>query len=224
MAGPDVFISYARADTEVARRLSRTLAARDMVAWWDDRIELSAPWTDVLLNNLVSAASVLVLWSCNSVDREWVLREAEDARSRGKLLQLRLDSTPLPEPFASLQAASLPTWEENTHPRGIRQIVNEIATRAEKPLPFDEHQRVLQLRLSSKKVHQFIASKKHRDGYFPKLDGTLYADIWESLIGQSPIKLYDELRPGSRHHLDEDRYYELIEYLSDVAGEAAGTN
>jgi hypothetical protein len=224
MAGPDVFISYARPDTEITRRLSRILAARDLVAWWDDRIELSAPWTDVLLDQLASAVSVLVLWSRNSVDREWVLREAKDALSRGTLVQLRLDSTSLPEPFARLQAVSLPVWEENTHPRSIRRIVNEIASRAGKPIPFDEHQSVLELTLSSDKIDRFVSTKKHYEGYFPKLDGPLYKDIWEMLTGQSPIKLYDELRPGSRNDVDEDRYYELIEYLSEVPSDDALTS
>jgi hypothetical protein len=70
----DVFISYARPDYDTAQRVARTLALINLKAWWDDRIELSQGWEEVITTNLAAANSVLVLWSKNSVESEWVNR------------------------------------------------------------------------------------------------------------------------------------------------------
>jgi len=81
----------------------------------------------------------------------------------------------------------------------------------------DEHARALGLHISFEKVDAFVSTKKHHEGYFPRLDGPLYKDIWE--MGMTgTIKLYDELRPGSRSSVSDERYYEFIEYLADDDG------
>jgi hypothetical protein len=142
-----------------------------------------------------------------------VYREATFARERNKLLQLRIGKAPLPGDFGTLQAAELPVWEENTLPRGIRTVLNTLAALDGKPPVVADHTRVLKRRISFDGVDAFVQRKKHHEGYFPRLDGPLYKDIWE--MGMSNlIKLYDELLLGSRMSVTEERYYELIEYLS----------
>lgn len=120
----------------------------------------------------------------------------------------------LPADFGKLQAADVPIWEENTFPRGIRRILNAIAVLQGGAPVLEEYAHIRGKRVSGDKVDRFVQQKKHHEGYFPELDGTLYKDVWEMLMSDQ-IKLYDELRLGSRLHLDEERYYELIEYLSE---------
>ena len=209
----DVFLSYARPDQDIVRRFSKTLTRYGVTSWWDDGIGLSQEWEKAIYDNLSGARSVLVIWSKNSIGREWVNAEANEALAQGKLIQACLDKTPLIGVFAALQTAEISTWEDNTYPRGLRRIVNEIAQRAGKSPPLNEYEHIRGLRISSTKMGEFEHRKKHREGYFQKLDGPLYADFCEMLIS-GEIKLYDELRRGSRHNLSEDRYYEMVEYLS----------
>jgi TIR domain len=209
----DVFISYARMDFDVAKRLAGIFERFALSPWWDDRIELSKPWDEAIYDNLKAIHSVVVLWTGNSVSSEWVRQEASYALDRNKYLSIAFRGAVPPDRFGSIQAANLPRWEENTLPRAIRRVLNEVADRAGKPPVLDEHTDVLSLEICSEKVRKFVASKKHHENYFPKLDGPLYADIWAMMM-QRKITLYDELKIGSRHNLTEDRYYELIEYLS----------
>jgi len=208
------FISYSHRDRALARRLSEVLSKFDLEHWWDDRIELSARWSAELERRLLAATSIVVLWTSSSTQSEWVCREATFAAESSKLVQLRISNATLPHPFAELQAADVPVWEEGTFPRGIRRALNSIAAFQAVGPVLDEYTHIYQLTLSDSKVMQFLHHKKHREGHFPKLDGPLYKDIWEMQMA-GRIKLYDELHPGSRHNMDEERYYELIEYLSD---------
>jgi hypothetical protein len=208
------FISYSHHDRALAQRISKTLSRFNLQYWWDDRIELSAPWSPVLKERLTAASSVLVLWTPPAAASEWVLYEAAFAHKHEKLVQMRVGETTLPAAFAALQAADLSVWPENTLPRGIRRVLNKIADLQGLSAVVDEHTRAQNLVLSSARVARFIDEKKHHEGYFPKLDGPLYKDIWEMQMNGC-VKLYDELYPGSRTGLDEERYYELLEFLSD---------
>ena len=211
------FISYSHHDRTLARRLSRVLTEFGLEHWWDDALALSTPWNAVLEQRLRSASSIVVLWTPKSSNSEWVHREARMGADVAKLVQLRFGEASLPAEFAALQAAEVPNWEENTHPRGIRRALNEVARLQQRDPVLQEHLRMRGLVISDSRVTKFIDGKKHHEGYFPKLDGPLYKDIWEmQMSGQ--IKLYDELRLGSRHSVDEERYYELLEYLSDASG------
>jgi hypothetical protein len=208
------FISYSHVDRQLALRVAGTLRRFGLEHWWDDRIPLSKLWNDEIDANLAAASAVLVIWTEASAKSEWVIREAMFAQANDKLVQLRMNGAPLPEGFGALQAAEIPVWEDNTLPRGIRSALNKVAALARRPAVVEEYTRVLGLNISFEKVDAFLSQKKHYEGYFPRLDGALYKDIWEMGTSKT-IKLYDELLPGSRSNVDEERYYELIEYLAN---------
>jgi hypothetical protein len=198
----------------LAKRLAQTLTRYGLKVWWDDRIALSERWDYAIEANLNAAKSVLVIWSRTSTASEWVNREATMALAQDKLVQMRTEEISLPDSFGLINAADVFRWERNTLPKGIRRIVNEVASRAGKGQPLNQFDHIEGLVISSNKVSKFIAEKKHREGYFPKLGDMMYADFWDMMMSNT-IKLYDELRPGSRNSVTEERYYELVEYLSD---------
>lgn len=210
------FISYSHHDRSLARRLSRVATGFGLEHWWDDELALSTPWNAELEQRLGSATSIVVLWTPKSCNSDWVQREARIGADAAKLVQLRFDQASLPNEFAALQAADVPSWEENTHPRGIRRALNGIARLQSRDPVLAEHLDIRRLVISDSRIGQFIDKKKHHEGYFPRLDGPLYKDLWEMQMG-GQIKLYDELRLGSRHQVDEERYYELLEYLSHAS-------
>jgi TIR domain len=209
------FISYSHTDRALTRRLAATLRGLDLECWWDDQISLSSPWNAALELQLESATSIVTLWTKSSVLSDWVAREATHGATHAKLVQIRFANADLPSPFAALQAADVPVWEDNTFPRGIRLALNSIAQLQGRPQVLDEYKHILRRTIVWGMVMQFIDQKKHCEKYFPKLDGPVFKDIWEMSMDKR-IKLYDELHPATRSTVDEERYYELIEYLSEA--------
>lgn len=207
-------ISYSHLDRQLAIRMSRVLSEFKLDNWWDNKLELSSVWNYELEDKLARSTSIVVLWTPNSYNSDWVKREASIAVDNSKLIQLNFFGTKLPSSFARLQAAEIPTWETNTFPRGIRLALNEIAKYQNIAPVLSDYSYLFNLKISDEKVCKFVEDKKHRQGYFPKLDGPLYKDIWEMQIS-GKLKLYDELYVGSKYGLGEERYYELLEYLSE---------
>ena len=63
----DFFISYRRADQAIARQLVEALESRGASVWWDAKIEAGADWRDAIVDNLVDADTLIILFSeeCN---------------------------------------------------------------------------------------------------------------------------------------------------------------
>ena len=106
----DVFISYARADEPVARRVARSLEGAGIEVWWDAELPAHRAYTDVIERNLAQAKAVVVLWSKGAVGSQWVRAEADFARNAGKLVQAQLDGSLPPMPFNQIQCADLRGW------------------------------------------------------------------------------------------------------------------
>lgn len=208
------FISYSHLDRQLAIRMSKVLSEFKLDNWWDNKLKLSSPWSSELEDKLARSTSIVVLWTPNSCTSNWVKREASIGVDNYKLIQLNFFETKLPPRFAKLQAAEIPSWEANTFPRGIRIALNEIAKYQNIEPVLSDYSYLFSFKISDEKVWKFVEEKKHHQGYFPKLDGTLYKDIWDMQMS-GKLKLYDELHVGSRFYLDEERYYELLEYLSE---------
>ena len=59
----DVFISYARADEAVARRVAKALQSAGLDVWWDADLPAHRAYSEVIERNLADAKAVVVLWS-----------------------------------------------------------------------------------------------------------------------------------------------------------------
>ncbi len=64
----DIFLSYRRADQELARALVEALDARGVGVWWDQKIEGGVDWRDAIVENLISSDMLVILFSeeCNA--------------------------------------------------------------------------------------------------------------------------------------------------------------
>jgi TolB-like protein/Tfp pilus assembly protein PilF len=142
-----IFISYARSTESEAQRIETSLRALGHEVWRDDQIAAHQAFGKALEERLTSAGVVLVLWSADAADSEWVRSEASRARAMGKLVQLTLDNSPLPMPFDQIQCVSLAGWSGEPDAPGWRKIVASVAdvlggahvvsaSAAPTPLPF----------------------------------------------------------------------------------------
>jgi hypothetical protein len=86
------------------------LAQLGWSVWWDRTILPGKRWEEVIETALDEARCVIVLWSKDSIQSEWVRVEANEARQRGILVPALLDDVKIPLPFRGIQAANLVHW------------------------------------------------------------------------------------------------------------------
>jgi hypothetical protein len=104
-----VFISYARADTELAWRIVRGLRALDVHVWWDQEMT-SVDWHYELANRINELAAVVVLWTPRSCNSDAVRDEARLAGKKDKLVNLLFELPEPPYPFERLTGLSIEDW------------------------------------------------------------------------------------------------------------------
>nr|WP_161593748.1 TIR domain-containing protein [Parerythrobacter lutipelagi] len=114
----DVFISYSRTDKNIAEQLAVALEAAGISSWLDQHLQGGSTFTDVTEQELVDAASVVVLWTDTSVKSNWVKDEAQVGREQGKLVPLLIDGTLPPLGFRQIQAIDFTNWPKDTVPFG----------------------------------------------------------------------------------------------------------
>ena len=123
----DVFISYARSTEREAKRVADALRALGYGVWRDDELPAHRSFADVIEERLKKAKAVVVLWSKEAAQSEWVQSEADRARAERKLVQLTLDGAPLPMPFDRIQCANLVGWSGDLASPGWIKVAASVA-------------------------------------------------------------------------------------------------
>ena len=129
----DIFLSYAAEDRETARKLAAALETTGWSVWWDRRIPAGMTWRDVIQNALDTMHCMVVLWSRNSIESRWVSEEAEEARTRGKLVPVMIEEVNPPLGFRSIHAADLMEWDGAPNAPGLLQLISDLESLLGKP-------------------------------------------------------------------------------------------
>ncbi|MCL6697903.1 TIR domain-containing protein [Sphingomonas sp. NSE70-1] len=127
---PGVFISYCRPSAQVAEQVAAALSSMGYEVWRDDQLPAHRAYGDVIEENLRAAKAVVVLWSADACQSQWVRAEADYARQAGVLVQASLDGTIPPLPFNQIQCADLSAWEGDRQASGWRKIEQSVAALA----------------------------------------------------------------------------------------------
>src|SRR5476649_2489640 len=106
----DIFISYARSTAHQAHAVAEALRALGYEVWRDDELPAHRAYAEVIAERLASAKAVVVIWSADAVQSQWVRSEADRGRADGKLVQLAFDGSRPPMPFDQIQCADLAGW------------------------------------------------------------------------------------------------------------------
>ena len=118
--GHDIFISYSREDRARVGVLAEALEREGWRVWWDRKLMPGDTFDRVITEALAAAKVVVAVWSRISVDRDWVLNEADEGRRRNILVPVRIDPVDIPLGFRRVQAADLSGWKgEQDHPELI---------------------------------------------------------------------------------------------------------
>ena len=106
----DVFISYSRKDSKVAHQVYDYLTMHGVSCWIDKfSIEPGEAYAAAIERGVMSASSLVVIYSKNVLDTNNVLSELELAHNHHKrIISFRLDDAPMREGYAFY--LSLPQW------------------------------------------------------------------------------------------------------------------
>jgi len=114
----DVFISYQHRDREAAAHVANALAREGLQVWWDQDLQAGDHWDQMIEQQLEIAKCVIVIWSRNSLQSNFVKAEAQKGFTRNILVGAMLEQVELPAPFNVVQAADI-----RTRP-GMREILD----------------------------------------------------------------------------------------------------
>lgn len=137
-ATADIFIAYARSDKARVQSIVNALREAGFIVFIDVDITPGLKWAKVIEQQLDDAHCVLVIWSKQSVDRDYVIEEASRGRERQVLLPVMIDTVKLPLGFASYQASDLVAWDGLVdHPSWQQVLVraDEIVSKSTGQLP-----------------------------------------------------------------------------------------
>jgi hypothetical protein len=83
-------------------------------------------WRNVLEEALQNMRCMVVLWSANSINSEWVKEEAEEGKTQRKLVPILIESVKPPMGFRTIQAADLIGWNGNNNLPGLQQLLADL--------------------------------------------------------------------------------------------------
>src|SRR5690242_14806603 len=133
MAG--VFLSYDRDDGAAAKVIANALERAGHSVWWDLHVRGGAQFSKVIEEALKAADAVVVLWSKNSIESNWVRDEAAAGRDSGRLVPTTIDGTEPPLGFRQYQTIPLTDWKRGAKGRGIESLLRALATDGESGPP-----------------------------------------------------------------------------------------
>jgi TolB-like protein len=107
----DIFLSYSREDQATARRFAEGLEQEGFGVWWDQTLRTGENYDRVTEAALRDARAVVVLWSKQSVNSQWVRAEATTADRRGTLLPVMIEPCERPIMFELKHTAELAHWD-----------------------------------------------------------------------------------------------------------------
>jgi TIR domain len=123
----DIFISYEKTDLSTAELLARALGAHGWSVFWDRTIAIGDAWRRRIGKELDDANCIVVLWSKNSVESDWVHEEADEGKRRGVLVPLLIDDTPRPPfGFRGIQTGNLVNWDGPVLATPFQKLVTDL--------------------------------------------------------------------------------------------------
>ncbi|WP_051531208.1 TIR domain-containing protein [Sphingomonas sp. URHD0057] len=125
-----IFLSYARADVDCARKLADLVARAGHDVWWDRELHGGSRFSTEIDKALNDAEAVIVLWSQSSLESAWVQDEAAEGRDSGRLVPATIDAVRPPLGFRQYQAVDLTDLNNGQQPERLEELLRAIVKMA----------------------------------------------------------------------------------------------
>lgn len=128
----ELFISYGRKNRDIVEPIVTLLKELGVVAWMDSGIQAGERYRREIRSQLKDAKAVLVCWSPEALDSDWVDYEADIALEYGTYVPVLLAPCALQPPFSSFQTPDLSKWNgQPTHPDWL-MLIDKIAEKVDR--------------------------------------------------------------------------------------------
>jgi hypothetical protein len=125
----DIFVSYASEDYDQIKKLVRSFEDQGWRVFWDNIIPPGLTWRKYIGQALYNSKLMIVVWSINSINSEWVLEEAEHGKRLTILIPVRIDDVDPPFGFSGIQVAPLMRSSDKSYARNLESLVKIIFNR-----------------------------------------------------------------------------------------------
>jgi hypothetical protein len=106
----EVFISYSQKDRALVAPIAARLAELGVDAWYDREISAGQSFGAIIRAKLKEAKAILVCWSAEAIDSQWVDAEADFAREIGTYVPVFVAPCALMPPFNRIHTDDLSKW------------------------------------------------------------------------------------------------------------------
>jgi len=121
-----VFLSYSRADRALAEQVINGLRRIGVEVWWDQDMP-GVEWQQELEREINTLAAVVVVWTPNSANSDYVRDEARLALHGGKLVNALAGVHSPPFPFDRVNGLPLDGWNGREPHHGWTRLVQTVA-------------------------------------------------------------------------------------------------
>ena len=115
----DIFICYSRKDKTTASKLVKIFQDHGWSVFIDVTIQTGQRFDQEIKRELQQARAAVALWSTHSVDSDYVLDEATEAKKLGILVPVRIEDVERPYGFGRIQTADLLDWQGSLDHNGL---------------------------------------------------------------------------------------------------------
>jgi hypothetical protein len=129
----DVFISYKREERGKAKALAEAVVKRGYSVWWDVDLLPGDRFAKEIDAVIGKAKAAVVLWSKASIESDWVIAEATEAKKRKIFLPALIETVEPPLYFRGDHAVDLTTWDGDAESDLLAPLLAAIERRAGPP-------------------------------------------------------------------------------------------
>lgn len=131
-----IFISYSSKDRSITKKLATVFEKQGWKVWWDKNLKPGKAFDTAISKALDAANCIVVLWSPNSVESNWVLEEAYEGLNREILVPALIKETRLPFGYRRAQYVDLSKWKGGTNDLPVKKLISAVESFAgERRLP-----------------------------------------------------------------------------------------
>lgn len=127
----DIFLSYARQDTDKARQIKDLLEGLGLNVFFDtEGLDGGDVFPDILDRELKTAGAVVGVWSKHALTRPWVKIECDIGKTRGVLVPLQIEQISdldRPAAFWNIQFADLSDFDGDPDHVGWLRFIRALA-------------------------------------------------------------------------------------------------